>query len=158
MNSRIYRIFSQSLIVIVATFTLAACSSNGGSFPQVANPPPYDYVKGPPFDYVDGEELRSRMQQLAYALQKLDRALATEEDERPSFQQSVVDQLRNIEHIGERLQSGDLSSKHQFLADNMDRFLADVGSARTHASLSSPRYYMAGRIAGACINCHKMTL
>lgn len=123
---------------------LAACDSNGGAFPHVTNPPP--------FDYADGEELRSRMHQLAFALQRLDGSLVPEYDERPPFQQSVVDNLRDIERIGESLKFGDLNSKHPFLVVDMDRFLADVRRARGDASRN--RYYMAGRIAGACVSCH----
>ena len=123
---------------------LASCSDNEGAYPHMTNPPP--------FDYADGEELRSRMHQLAFALQRLNRDLATHYDERPPFQQSVVSNLRDIERIGETLQFGDLNSKHPFLADGMDRFLDDVRRAQRDASRS--RYYMAGRIAGACVSCH----
>jgi hypothetical protein len=124
---------------------LAACSNNGGAFPQVAD--------APPFDYSDGEELRSRMHQLAFEIQRLDGALATDYEEQSPSQQSIIDTLRNIERIGETLQSGDLSSKHPFLLDGMDRFLADVKRAQWDASRS--RYYMAGRISGGCASCHR---
>ena len=62
-----------SIIGACMCFTLAGCETSGGDFPQVANPPP--------FDYEDGEELRSGMHQLAYALQRLDNALANDYDE-----------------------------------------------------------------------------
>ncbi len=126
--------------------TLAGCeTSSDGSFPQVANPPP--------FDYDDGEELRSGMHQLAYALQRLDRTLSTEYDESPRFQQSVMDSLTRIERIGRSLRYGDLQSRHAFLADGMDEFLSDVDRAKQYAERE--RYYMAGRVTGACISCHK---
>ncbi|MBT4582884.1 MAG: hypothetical protein HOD07_12530, partial [Gammaproteobacteria bacterium] len=105
-------------------------------------------------DYADGEELRSRMHQLAWELQQLDLALVTELDNNPAFQREVTDTLSNIERIAGYLQSGDISSRHTFLEDGMDRFLTDVRRARTDATLGSPRYYMAGRISGACVNCH----
>lgn len=147
MNSRAYKTLSQFLLLIVATFTLASCATNGSGFPQIADPPP--------FDYADGEELRSGMHQLAFALLKLDRALADEYEENPAFQQSVVDNLSDIERIGEGLQFGDLRSKHPFLLEGMEKFLADVERAHWDASRRTPRYYMAGRIAGACVSCHK---
>ena len=124
---------------------LAGCETTGGDFPQVANPPA--------FDYVDGEELRSGMHQLAYALQRLDRALSEEYDETARFQQSVVDSLDRIERIGRNLRYGDIQSKHAFLADDMDEFLSDVDRAKSYAERQ--RYYMAGRVTGACISCHK---
>jgi len=125
--------------------TLAGCETNNGSFPQVANPPA--------FDYEDGEELRSGMHQLAYALQRLDRTLSDEYDESPRFHQSVLDSLNRIERIGKSLRYGDIRSRHEFLAEGMDEFLSDVDRAKWYAQRE--RYYMAGRVTGACISCHK---
>ncbi len=130
--------------LILLPLFLTACSKNEGAFPHATNPPP--------FDYADGEELRSRMHQLAYALQRLDRALADDDDEGGPDRQSIVGNLRDIERIAESLQTGDLSARHPFLLDGMDRFLADVNRARRDAARD--RYYMAGRITGACISCH----
>tara|TARA_R110002096_G_scaffold426421_1_gene636118 strand:+ start:4772 stop:5236 length:465 start_codon:yes stop_codon:yes gene_type:complete len=145
MNSRIYKIFSQFLVLLVATFTLAACENNGRGYPPVA--------EAPTLDYVDGKELRSRMQQLAFELQMLDSSLAAEYDEGPLPQQSVVDSLRNIERIAQALQPRDLSSSHPFLLKDLDRLLSDVSRAKIDAAKN--RYYMAGRISGACASCHR---
>ncbi|MFM1895293.1 MAG: hypothetical protein RLZZ385_367 [Pseudomonadota bacterium] len=134
-------------LLLLALASLAACTSDTGAFPRIANPPP--------FDFVDGQELRSRMHQLAFELQELDLALAADTDGRPDFQQMIVGNLRDIERIASTLQEGDLSSRHTFLQDGMDNFLADVGRARRDAEQSTPRYYMAGRVSGACVNCHR---
>lgn len=124
---------------------LSSCTNNGGSFPQAAD--------APPFDYVDGEELRSRMHQLAFELQRLDMDLVSDYDEDAPFQESVVESLGDIERIAQSLQSGDLSIRHPFLMDGMDDFLRDVSRAKRNAERS--RYYMAGRISGACATCHR---
>ena len=73
----------RAIVSLIAVFTLAGCSSNSDSFPQIANPPP--------FDYVDGEELRSSMHQLAFELQQLDMALLDAYIDRPSFQRQIVE-------------------------------------------------------------------
>lgn len=127
--------------------SLSACSSYDGAFPAVANPPP--------FDYIDGDELRSGMHELALQLQQLDMTLMTAYIDQPSFQQDIVDKIRNIERIGDRIAETDLSVRHRFLLDDMDRFLDDVRRARIDAERSVPRYYMAGRISGGCITCHR---
>jgi len=41
------------------------------------------------------------------------------------------------------------------LLDAMAKFLSDVGRAKWDAE--HDRYYMAGRITGACVSCHKST-
>lgn len=137
--------YSSVSIGALMCLTLVGCQSNNGGFPQVAHPPA--------FDYVDGEELRSGMHQLAFALQRLDDDLSSEYDETPLFQQSVIDSLSKIENIGKNLRRGDISAKHEFLAEGMDEFLNDVSQAKWY--VEKKRYYMAGRVTGACISCHK---
>lgn len=136
----------KAIFPLVAVFTLAGCSANSDSFPQIANPPP--------FDYIDGEDLRSNMHQLAFELQQLDMALLDAYVDRPSFQRQIVESIQNIERIGSYIQETDLAVRHPFLQDDMDRFLSDVRRAREDAERNVPRYYMAGRISGGCINCH----
>ncbi|MCP5381449.1 MAG: hypothetical protein H6912_03700 [Kordiimonadaceae bacterium] len=147
MNNRIYKVFLQLLILTGTALMLASCNGNEDSFPQVASPPP--------FDYANGEELRSGMHQLAFALLRLDADLSSEDDENPSYQQSVVDNLDKIERIVEGIQNRDLNSKHPFLVENMDKFKADVSRAKWNAQRKTPNYYMAGRISGACVSCHQ---
>lgn len=147
MKARTNRTLFQSILLLIAATSLLACSNNGGSFPRIANPPA--------FDYINGEELRSRMHQLAFEVQQLDLSLANEFDDRPALQRDVVSSLQNIERIAGLLQSGEIPANHPFLRDDMNRFLTDVRRARTDASLGSPRYFMAGRILGACVNCHQ---
>lgn len=138
-------VISGSLLVVM--LVLAACSNSGNGFPGIANPPN--------FDFADGEELRSGMHQLAYELQKLDIVLMADTDNRPDYQQSVISSLQNIERIAGSIREGDISARHPFLRGDMDRFLADVSRARADASRGSSRYYMAGRVSGACVTCHR---
>ncbi len=138
------------LLAGAVIFVLASCSgdTNTDSFPQVASPPP--------FDYVDGDELRSGMHQLAFAMLNLDAELANENtDEDPIDQQDVIDSLKRIQEIAQELHAGDIRSSHPYLAGDMFRFLNDVDQAIWQASLRSPRYYMAGRVSGACAACHQ---
>ena len=115
-----------------------------------------EFTYPPDFKYVSGQELRSRMDQLAYQLQLLDQALVQSDSGQALQQQQVVETLRNIERIGASLQAGEAGSTHPFLQDFMSDFRNEVGQARTAASMDPPRYYLAGRIAGGCANCHKV--
>ena len=131
---------------------LAGCSGANYSGSGVSNATMTE-VSPPPFDFEDGENLRNNMHRLAYELQKLDRSLDAEFDQTASFQASVVETLKNIERIGENLQAGDLKTKHPFLMGGMDSFLKDVRSAQWYAS--KDHYYMAGRVSGSCVACHR---
>ncbi len=146
MKSQTSKPIVKILASVATVFTLAGCATDSDSFPQIANPPA--------FDYADGEELRSSMHQLAFELQQLDMALLDAYIDRPSFQRQIVQNIQNIERIGGYIQETDLSVRHPFLLDDMDRFLSNVRRAREDAERSVPRYYMAGRISGGCINCH----
>ena len=146
---------SRALFTLVTLTSVLACGSGAGTFPQIADPPP--------FDYVDGAELRSGMHQLAFELQQLDLALLSEEGAGASnnrnmatSQRDVVNRLRNMERIGGNLREGDLSSTHDFLRSDMNVFLTTVGRARREAEANPPRYYAAGRVSGACVNCHRV--
>jgi len=147
MSNRSFTKLSRFFFSATVMIFLAGCSNNPNSFPQIASPPP--------FDYADGDELRTNMHQLAFELQKLDLSLMMGQDENQTYQQEIIDSLQNIERIGGYLRSGDMSTTHRFLRDGMDSFLADVGRAERDASRGTPRYYMAGRISGGCINCHR---
>jgi len=110
----------------------------------------------PGFDTAGGQPLNSRMQQLGVALQQLDLTLASQADQPANLQQQVITSLQDIERIAGFLQASDISTAHPFLRDDMDEFLVDVREARQAVSASPPRYYMAGRITGECINCHRI--
>lgn len=146
-NRYLKKFYHVPFLMVMLLLTMVACSNGSGGFPRIASPPA--------FDYADGDELRSGMHQLAFELQKLDLALMAEHDNSPNFRQGVVTSLTNIERIGESLQDGDISSRHSFLRGGMERFLADVGRARADASRNRPVYYMAGRVSGSCVSCHR---
>lgn len=148
MNNHIHKKYSTIILFSVAALFLASCGGdNSDSFPQVADPPP--------FDYVNGEELRSGMHRLAFAMLSLDRELASDEEDDPIDQREVVENLEEIKRVAEGLQEGDIRSAHPYLAGDMFRFLNDVDQALWQASLRSPRYYMAGRVSGSCAACHQ---
>ena len=107
------------------------------------------------FNVDDGEALSSRMRQLGYELQQLDLALASDYDGRTDVQQTVVSSLRQVERIAGLVRAADIPANHPFLEEDMTEFLANVREARSAAADNPPRYYMAGRISGGCVNCHR---
>lgn len=148
MKSATLRMLTRSTFAICTIVVVGACSSGNGGFPQIANPPP--------FDFVDGAQLRSRMHQLAFEVQRLDMALLSGEENNSFAQDAIVESLRNIERLAGVIREDELSVRHTFLQDDMSRFISTVSRARMSAEGSSPRYADAARVTGACVNCHQI--
>ncbi|WJG10354.1 hypothetical protein [Aliiglaciecola sp. LCG003] len=114
----------------------------------------------PEFKYVEPAELRSNMARLAQQMRILDSALALNTEEQLNGaelqQEQVMTALHNIERIASKLQAGDAGASHPFLQDFMRDFVSKVDEARVAASLQEPRFYFAGKLAGGCVNCHKI--
>ncbi len=136
------------MVLLFSTIlTISGCADFAGIVRKVTYPPD--------FKYVTGQELHSSMDQMAFQLQLLDQALM-ENNIGGAAQQQVLGSLRNIERIASNLQAGEAGSSHPFLQDFMQDFVADVEQARNTAALDPPSYYFAGRIAGGCVNCHRV--
>ena len=72
------------------------------------------------------------------------------------MQSAIVESLRNIERLADVIREDELSVRHTFLQDDMERFISTVNRARMSAEGSSPRYSEAARVTGACVNCHQI--
>ncbi|MBL4820730.1 MAG: hypothetical protein JKY98_07040 [Gammaproteobacteria bacterium] len=136
------------MFLALAILTVSACGDTAALVRRVTYPPD--------FQYVTGQELRSSMDRLAFQLQRLDQALEESNIRQANQQQEVLGILRNIERVGANLQAGEAGSNHPFLQDHMRDFVGSVSQARTAVSRNPPRYYLAGRVAGGCVNCHKI--
>lgn len=148
MNCRAFKIAGYVCLPMIASMVLAACSSDFAATVRSVTYPP-DFV------YVSGDQLRTRMSNLGSRLAQLDNALVENELRQPD-QEEVLALLRDIEEIGSRLQAGEAGASHPFLEDEMPRFVNDIARARMAASLDPPQYYLAGRVAGSCVNCHRV--
>jgi hypothetical protein len=148
MNIQRFPSILRSLLLFSTIMLISGCSDFAGAVRKITYPPD--------FKYVTGQELRSRMEQMAFQLQLLDQALAENNVGRPAQQQQVLGSLRNIRRIASNLQAGEAGSSHPFLQDFMKEFVSDVEQARNTAALDPPSYYFAGRVAGGCVNCHRV--
>ena len=110
----------------------------------------------PDFKYVSDAELKSTMDVLAQQVVRLDAALAAVQQPQALDEGEVVRILAAIERTTQKLDARSVGSNHPFLEDYMARFDDTVQQARMAASLHPPNYYLAGRVAGACVNCHEV--
>lgn len=139
----------RSIFAISVFFAAASCSTGEAGFPQIANPPP--------FDFADGANLRSSMHRLAFEVQRLDTALIAGENNDTFSQTEIVDSLKNIERLASDVRDDELSARHTFLKNDMSRFISTVSRARMSAEARSPRYAEAARVTGGCVNCHQIS-
>ncbi len=133
---------------MIAAILLSACSSEfAAAVRQVTYPP--DFV------YVSDEQLRSNMDRLGNYLAQLDDALVQSETRQP-IQEEVVIILTRIGQISASMQAGESGASHAFLEDEMPVFTTEISRARRAAMMDPPQYYLAGRVSGACLNCHRV--
>jgi hypothetical protein len=133
-------------LLMVAVLT--ACSDPAATIRKVTYPPD--------FKYIERSELQSAMGTLAQQLLQLETALALSEPVQDIDQEEVKRILAEIENTAQQLDASAAGSNHPFLQDQMNQFTNDIQQARIAASLSPPRYYAAGKLAGGCVNCHRI--
>jgi hypothetical protein len=108
----------------------------------------------PTFNYIPRAKLDSTMWTLADHVAQLDRVMRDTTLGAEVRQQQVVAQLTAMDETAEALGPGDWPSNHPKVSRNIERFREDVEAARHAAQLRPPNYFLAGSIAGACMNCH----
>lgn len=135
---------SRMIFFLVVAFASSGCSDMAEMVRKLTYPPD--------FNYVSDEEFRSSMNRLAYQVQLLDMTLSGDDIQ----QGQVKELLRNIEKTGSGLQAGDAGSNHPAMEVFIDGFMNNVERARNAVNMDPPNYYLAGRVSGACANCHKV--
>ncbi|MFA3791091.1 hypothetical protein AB6T38_08225 [Aliiglaciecola sp. SL4] len=145
-------VFSISLLFLGVMLIQGCSSQMAANLRKVTYPPD--------FKYVEPSQLRSDMDRLAQQMRILEFALSQQhEPQSVGFakqQQQVLTTLQKIEKIASGLRAGDAGASHPFLQDYMRDFVSKVDNARVAASLEKPSYYLAGKVSGACTNCHSV--
>jgi cytochrome c553 len=113
-----------------------------------------EHTYPPTFNYIPHERLTSTMWALADHVSRLDAVMRDTSLADEARQQQVVAELTAMDATAEALGPGDWPSNHPKVSRNIERFRADVELARHAAQMSPPNYFLAGSIAGACLNCH----
>ena len=138
------------LLPLLLSLALAACNESSDTALTETNP-------APEFSYKPGDELGSHMEQLGYQLALLDRELDANEYNQIE-QDEVVAILREMEIIGSSFMTEDAGESHRFLQEDVAALIDSIINARRAASDQPPRYYLAGKVAGGCVNCHRVSL
>lgn len=138
--------------IISLTLLLSCTSEFASSVRKVTYP--HD------FKYIERSELRVDMHKLTLQMEILDYALikptVQTQDEIEAQRHQVLVALTNMGIIAAQLKAGNSGANHPFMDDYMQNLVGKIDEARTAASLAQPRYYFAGKVSGACVNCHKI--
>lgn len=140
----------RSILLGGVVIAITAC----GESPDMARTQP---ANPPAFTPAELADSGSQMAQLGYQLALLEREL-TEDEFNQIEQQEVVSILQNMESAASSLMAEDAGESHLFLQEDMTAFVDTLREARLAAAMSPPRYYLAGKVTGGCVNCHQLNL
>ncbi|MDJ0833003.1 MAG: hypothetical protein QNJ69_05735 [Gammaproteobacteria bacterium] len=111
----------------------------------------------PDFNYISEDKLSGTMQQFAWYTGLLDNYLRDPTEISEDQRQSAIDILRKMETLSLELGSEDLSSTHDIVSFNIDRFRTSIVEARVGLQQDPPNYYLAGSVSAYCLNCHEIS-
>ncbi len=94
------------------------------------------------------------MKQFAWYSALLDNSLKDTDSISEEQRQNAISILRKMENLSAKLGSEDLSSNHQIVSHNIDRFRRSIVDARIALEQMPPNYYLAGTVSGYCLSCH----
>jgi len=108
----------------------------------------------PDFNYISKTKLKDTMHQFAWYSTLLDNNLKGENGVSEEQRENAISILRKMEKLSENLGPQDLSSNHQLVTHNIDKFRYRIVEARNALEQTPPNYYLAGTVSGYCLTCH----
>ena len=136
------RTFAIPLVAMTIFAFVVACA-----LPKYAYPPPL-------YHHGDRYQLRSAMGGFAKNLHRIDRLLRpmTNAAKLADNRSQVVALLKEMEAAAAKLDDADKGNVTP--EPLLKSFQDQLRDARVAAESSPPNYYLAGRLAGVCLNCH----
>ena len=96
------------------------------------------------------------MQQFAWYTSLLDNNLRDTSSVSEEQRLSSISILTKMEQLSLKLGSEDLSSTHDIVSFNIDKFRNNIIRARQGLQQEPPNYYLAGSVSAYCLNCHQI--
>jgi hypothetical protein len=138
-----------SLLLILASaccLLLTGCEKTLEGIRSVTYPPD--------FNYISKTRLTNTMQQFALYTTLLDQGLRDAPNVSPEQRETAIGILQKMERLSRQLATESLSSNHDILSFNIDRFRRSIADARVALQQEPPNYYKAGTVSAYCLNCH----
>ncbi len=109
----------------------------------------------PNFVYLDDRQVVSSMAGLNVNLWRIDDIIANSETILPYQREEIIRLLLRMEAIADKLGAGTTVTNHLLIDENIDVFKDEVRDARNQVEGDPPNYYLAGRLSGSCMACHR---
>jgi len=110
----------------------------------------------PDFNYISQQKLTGTMQQFAWYTTLLDKSLQDIIPVPEEQRQSAISVLQKMEILSHGLGKENLSSNHNIVSFNIDKFRQKIINARNGLQQDPPNYYLAGTVSAYCLNCHSL--
>ncbi len=107
------------------------------------------------FHYLDRTQLRGTMGLFANHIRQLNNLLQDETNQVPDRQAQIVGNLQAMELAANQLKPTGEISGHRLIDQNLDAFREELRKAREAAGTEPPHYFLAGKLVGACMACHR---
>ena len=127
---------------------LSACQATLEGVRQVTYPPD--------FNYISRDELSDTMQQFALYTTLLERGLQNAPQVSTEQRRSAIAILGKMEQLSLQLGTENLTSNHDMVSHNIDRFRQKIVDARLALQQQPPNYYKAGAVSAYCLSCHAL--
>lgn len=139
---------SRLLIITVGLLMLNACQNVLEGVRTVTYPPD--------FNYISRQKLTGTMQQFALYTTLLDQALRGSPEITEEQRKSAISVLTKMEKLSLQLATEKLTSNHDMVSHNIDRFRSRIANARRALLQEPPSYYQAGSVSAYCLSCHAL--
>ena len=110
----------------------------------------------PDFNYISKDKLQGTMQQFAWYSTLLDNTLRDNPSPSAEQRDSTISILKKMETLSLKLGTESLSSNHDLVSMNIDKFRNSIVDARKALNEDPPNYYLAGSVSAYCLNCHSL--
>jgi len=107
------------------------------------------------FTYVENREVKSLMRKMQKGVHKLGEIVSTASGDDKMRQQNIISELSSLESISARLSAGHTQTNQLFISDHIERFIADIGTAKLFAKATPPDYSRIEDIVNNCQECHQ---
>lgn len=110
----------------------------------------------PDFTYLPRDEIRDTMTRMSVEIWRINDILDRNETVASYQREEIIEALRALERSSEKLGAGWRLTNHALIDENIDGFRDSVVDARLAVEREPANYYLAGKLSGSCLACHKL--